>query len=134
MLAGSTGEILLSAENTANTDQDCTGHAELNLIRMASRQFSRDELAHTTLYTSTKPCPMCSGAIYLSGVRRVVYALSAARLYAHTGSSSGRNLPDSRPILDVGGIVVEGPAIKDEALQSVSPSLPPGLINICSQA
>ena len=116
-LVDAAGNVVLSAENTVNTDHDCTGHAEMNLIRKASRQFSREEMADTTLYSSTEPCPMCSGAIYWSGVRRVAYALSAARLYELTTSASGRNLPHSRAILDVGGIEVEGPAIEDEALQ-----------------
>ena len=57
------GQILLTAENTVNTEQDITGHAELNLVRSASRQLGLDGLRGTTLYTSTEPCAMCTGAI-----------------------------------------------------------------------
>ncbi|MCL4507014.1 MAG: nucleoside deaminase [Chloroflexi bacterium] len=116
LLVSNRGQSLLQAENTVITEHDCTCHAEMNLVRLASRRFSPHELADTTLYTSTEPCPMCSGAIYWSGVRRVVYALSARSLYRLTGSNSGLNLPHSRAILDVGGIEVCGPALEDEAL------------------
>ncbi len=31
-------------------------------------------LSDCTLYTSCEPCPMCLGAIYWSGIRKVVYS------------------------------------------------------------
>ncbi|MEX1345134.1 MAG: nucleoside deaminase, partial [Candidatus Limnocylindrales bacterium] len=70
VLASAQGEVLLEGENTVATDDDVTGHAELNLVRQASRAFTRDELASTSLYSSTEPCAMCSGAIYWSGIGR----------------------------------------------------------------
>jgi tRNA(Arg) A34 adenosine deaminase TadA len=58
------------------------------LVRLASATYSVDELADMTLYTSTEPCAMCSGAIYWSGIGSVVYALSEEELYAMTGSDA----------------------------------------------
>jgi tRNA(Arg) A34 adenosine deaminase TadA len=55
------GTILLEAENTVVTDRNSTGHAETNLICMASKTYDPDFLAKCTLYTSTEPCPMCAG-------------------------------------------------------------------------
>lgn len=71
------GKILLEAENTVNTEEDVTRHAELNLVSKASRTISPGILKECTLYTSTEPCAMCSGAIYWSGIRKVVYGSSA---------------------------------------------------------
>jgi tRNA(Arg) A34 adenosine deaminase TadA len=71
------GVVLLEAENTVVTGRDCTGHAELNLMRAASRTFSAGDLASCTLYSSAEPCAMCAGAIYWGNVGRVVFALSA---------------------------------------------------------
>ena len=79
--------VLLQAENTVITARDSTGHAETNLVRLASQQFSPAQLAHCTLYTSTEPCAMCAGAIYWSGIGRVVFALSEVDLYAIVGPS-----------------------------------------------
>ena len=66
-------------------DGDATGHAELIAVREASRRFPPERLAQATLYSSAEPCAMCAGAVYWAGLRRVVYALSEARLRTLTG-------------------------------------------------
>ncbi len=87
VLADAHGQALLTAENTVLTDKDITGHAETNLVRLASQRFSPEQLARCTLYSSTEPCAMCAGAIHWSGIGRVVYALSEVDLYAIVGPS-----------------------------------------------
>ncbi len=86
LLAGPDGEVLLEAENSVVTRKDCTGHAETNLMRLASQKYDPKFLERCSLYTSTEPCVMCSGAIYWGGVGRVVFALSEASLYEIIGS------------------------------------------------
>jgi tRNA(Arg) A34 adenosine deaminase TadA len=76
LLADADGNVVLEAENTVVTEGDVTGHAETNLMRIASTSFEPDFLQGCTLYTSTEPCAMCAGAIYWANVRRVVFALS----------------------------------------------------------
>jgi tRNA(Arg) A34 adenosine deaminase TadA len=119
LLADEQGNVLLEAENTVITDSDCTGHAELNLMRAASQSFEPDVLAHCTLYTSTEPCPMCSGAIFWGGVERVVYALSEEGLYALIGDSPHKLLLSCRDVFARGGRPIEvlGPALEEEARQ-----------------
>jgi tRNA(Arg) A34 adenosine deaminase TadA len=86
LLASSEGTVLLTAGNTVVTERDVTGHAEINLVRSASPVFDAAALARCTLYSSTEPCAMCAGAIYWSGIGRVVYALAEASLYQMTGA------------------------------------------------
>jgi tRNA(Arg) A34 adenosine deaminase TadA len=81
------GQIVLESENSVGTTRDATGHAETNLVRLASTKFSRSELIHASLYSSCEPCAMCSGAIYWSGIGRLVYALSEEGLYNITGDN-----------------------------------------------
>lgn len=81
------GQVVLEAENTVVTHRDSTGHAETNLVRLATQQFPPEQLARSTLYSSTEPCAMCAGAIYWSQIGRVVYALSERDLYAIIGPS-----------------------------------------------
>jgi tRNA(adenine34) deaminase len=116
VLTDEQGTVLLEAENTVNTAHDCTGHAELNLMRAASRQYSFDELSRCTLYTSTEPCPMCSGSIFWGGVGRIVYALSEDGLYAMTGDSPHKLPVGCREVLAHGGRPIEilGPALEEE--------------------
>ena len=119
VLADAQGILLLEAENTVVTGRDCTGHAETNLIRLASAAYPPDVLAGCTLYTSTEPCAMCAGAIFWSGVSRVVYALSEAgllQLVAHLPGGDFLNLP-CREVFAHGGRTVEvlGPMLEGEA-------------------
>jgi len=87
VLADEQNRIVLRAENTVVTGRDATGHAETNLVRLATQQFSPEQLVHCTLYSSTEPCAMCAGAIHWSQIGRVVYALSEIDLYDIIGTS-----------------------------------------------
>ena len=110
--------VLLEAENTVTTTGDVTGHAETNLVRLAMR-YSLAQLRAFTLYTSCEPCAMCSGAIYWSGIGRVVYALSEHELLPLTGDHPDNptlSLP-SREVFARGQrtVTVSGPALENEA-------------------
>ena len=117
LLADRHGNILLEAENTVVIERDCTGHAETNLMRLASRQYAPDFLSECSLYTSTEPCAMCAGAIYWGNVGRVVYALSEVDLYAIVGPSPDQLVLPCREVFARGRrpTVVLGPALEEEA-------------------
>jgi tRNA(Arg) A34 adenosine deaminase TadA len=117
LLADENGLVLLEAENTVNTASDATGHAETNLVRLASQKYPFEVLAKTTLYTSTEPCPMCSGAIFWSGIGRVIYALSEDGLYSMTGESPESLKLPCREVFARGGrpVEVSGPLLEEEA-------------------
>jgi len=86
LLATADGGVRLTAQNTVVTERDATGHAETNLVRLASRAFGPDQLATMSLYSSAEPCAMCAGAIYWSGIGRLVYALAESQLLQLTGA------------------------------------------------
>jgi tRNA(Arg) A34 adenosine deaminase TadA len=79
------GKVILEAQNTVNADSNPTSHAETNLVQLAIRRLTTRQLASATLYTSCEPCAMCSGSIYWSGIRKVVFALSSEELGKITG-------------------------------------------------
>jgi tRNA(Arg) A34 adenosine deaminase TadA len=118
LLADASDAIVLEAENTVLTEHDVTGHAELNLVRAASAQIDADALASHTLYTSTEPCAMCAGAIYWSGIGRVVFALSSATFQSKIDPEGAEGLAVScREVFTRGGRAVEvsGPHLEDDA-------------------
>jgi tRNA(Arg) A34 adenosine deaminase TadA len=122
VLADAQGRVLLQAENTVITDRDATGHAETNLVRLATQEFSPEELARCTLYASTEPCAMCAGAIHWSCIGRVVYALGEPELYAIVGPSPEHLLLSCREVFARSGRPVEviGPVtILDEEARAV---------------
>jgi len=73
-------------------------HAETNLVRLATRQFSPEQLVRYTLYSSAEPCAMCAGAIHWSQIGRVVYALSQIDLYDIIGVSPDHLLLPCREV------------------------------------
>lgn len=119
LLADAAGTVLLEAENTVITESDVTGHAETNLVRLASVELDADTRAAATLVTSTEPCAMCAGAIYWAGISRVVFGLREGELRGLTGSDP-RNPTLALPCREVFArgqrpIEVIGPVLEDEA-------------------
>ena len=119
LLVSADGQVLLEAENTVLSGPDCTGHAETNLMRLASRRFAADFLAGCTLYSSTEPCPMCAGAIYWGGLAQVVFALSQTTFYDFIGGPDEGLRLSCRDVISRGPRAIEvlGPALEGEALE-----------------
>lgn len=67
-------EIIARANNRVVLSSDPTAHAEILAIRAAADKLGSHDLSECILYTSCEPCPMCLGALYWAGIRRVVYA------------------------------------------------------------
>lgn len=119
ILINKSGELILKGENTINTDNDCLAHAEINLIRKASKIYDYSYLNDCTIYTSDEPCPMCTSAIYWSGIRKLVYGLSKIEYYKIVGRDDPNwvfEMP-TRELLEKGGRKLEviGPLLEEEA-------------------
>lgn len=67
------GEIIASAGNRVERDQDPSAHAEMLAIRAATAKIGSKWLSDCDLYVTLEPCPMCAGAISLARLRRVYY-------------------------------------------------------------
>jgi guanine deaminase len=68
------GKIIAEANNNVVMSHDPTAHAEVLAIRKAASLLKTHDLSECVLYSSCEPCPMCLGAIYWSGIKKVVYA------------------------------------------------------------
>lgn len=85
ILVGPEGEVLMTQHNAFMPDHDMTGHAERVLMTRASTTYPISFLRECTIYTSAEPCAMCAGAIYWTGLKRVVYGLTEKDLKKITG-------------------------------------------------
>jgi creatinine deaminase len=63
------GQVVAAGHNERVQRGDPVAHGEIACLRNAGRQSS---YAGTTLYTTLSPCQMCSGAILLFQIPRVV--------------------------------------------------------------
>ena len=67
------GEIISRAHNLRETNQNAVCHAELLAIEQACRKVGSWRLERAALYVTLEPCAMCTGAIMLARIERVVY-------------------------------------------------------------
>ena len=110
------GEILESAENTADYQRGLFGHAEFNLVHKCANKYSDDVLRESVFYTSCAPCERCLAAIASLGIRTVVYGVSYKEF--------SRLTPFDDQPLDREGLLAQlhlpmkliGPVLEDEGM------------------
>ena len=102
------GEIIAAAHNTRETEKNALHHAELLAIDAACKKLGGWRLWQCELFVTLEPCPMCSGAIINSRIKRVVYGAADVKagccgsLYNLTGDVRFNH----RPIVE-GGFLKE---------------------------
>jgi tRNA(Arg) A34 adenosine deaminase TadA len=102
------GNILARGRNHIYDDSTAQGqisqnqlaHAELNTLLQVDRRSV--DVHSCILYTSLEPCPLCMGAIYMSGIRKIYFAARDA----YAGST---DLLGTTPYLSRKSIRVIGP-------------------------
>lgn len=84
-LAADEGEVPIGAVVVLNSDiigrgrnaverlHDATAHAEMLAIRQAMQAVGDWRLDCCELYTTVEPCPMCTGAMMLCRIKRLIY-------------------------------------------------------------
>lgn len=87
------GMIIGKGYNRVEGLNDPTAHAETLAITAATQNVGDWRLTDSTLYVTKEPCPMCSGAILLARVSRVVYALADPKMGCLGGAASIHELP-----------------------------------------
>lgn len=123
LVADEHGNVIVTAGNNSMPPEgDPTQHAELVAAARVAQKLSPEQLAKSTLYTSAEPCCMCSGAIYWTGIGRVVYALSEHNLLGLTGDHP-ENPTFSLPCREVfvrgqRQVEVLGPLLEEEAAKA----------------
>ncbi|MEO1426147.1 MAG: nucleoside deaminase, partial [Pseudomonadota bacterium] len=76
VLVDNNGAVVAGSGNTTRSVPDPTGHAEMNVLRVAALAQNNFRLAGTTLFVTLEPCAMCAGAISHARVERLVIAAS----------------------------------------------------------
>ncbi len=65
------GRVIAVAHNTVMKERDPTAHAEINVIRQASRILGTYDLSGCEIYSTTEPCLMCFAAIHWARIERI---------------------------------------------------------------
>ncbi len=67
------GELISKAHNQPISSSDPTAHAEIQVIRKASKVLNNYRIPGSTLYVTLEPCTMCLGAMIHARVSKVVF-------------------------------------------------------------
>lgn len=76
-------------------------HAEMNaMLKLDNREHKK--VNQYVLYTTMEPCPLCFGALYMSGIKNLAYA-------AKDKYGGSTNLLGTTPYLSRKRVLIEGP-------------------------
>ncbi|WP_337182115.1 nucleoside deaminase [Shinella sp.] len=67
------GAVVARSGNRTRAENDVTAHAEVAVIREASRTLGRERLTGADLYVTLEPCTLCAAAISFARIRRLYY-------------------------------------------------------------
>ncbi len=67
------GEVVSVGRNRRETDKNALAHAEIEAIDLACKKLGGWRLWECEMFVTLEPCPMCTGAIINSRIRRLVY-------------------------------------------------------------
>ena len=67
------GDVIATAHNERELDNDVTSHAEMLAIRKAEQVLGNWRLDDCDLYVTLEPCPMCDWAILQSRIKNVYF-------------------------------------------------------------
>ena len=66
-------KIIAKAYNTVEKDNNILSHAEVKIIKKASKKLNNWRLNDCTLYVTLEPCDMCKQIIKKSRIKNVYY-------------------------------------------------------------
>lgn len=105
------GEPVAMAYNTRETGKNAVHHAELLAIDRACKALGGWRLWQCELFVTLEPCPMCTGAIINSRIKRVVYGASDAKAGCCGSVINLFELPfNHRPVVESGLLQEEAQA------------------------
>lgn len=67
------GQVVASACNMKEKDNDVTSHAEILALRKASKILNNWRLDNCDMYVTLEPCPMCAWAILQSRIKNLYF-------------------------------------------------------------
>jgi tRNA(adenine34) deaminase len=70
------GEVVSVGRNRREIGKNALAHAEIEAIDLACKKLGGWRLWECEMYVTLEPCPMCTGAIINSRIRRLVYGAS----------------------------------------------------------
>lgn len=93
------GEVISSSHNNVLESNDPTCHAEMEVIRNASKKLNSYDLTGCEIYTTGRPCPMCKSAIQWAKIDKVYFGCDysdAGRIGFHENSGNSSSYTEEQ--------------------------------------
>lgn len=84
-------KVIAKAGNRIKLDADPTQHAEIVVIRKASRKLGTRHLENCVLYTTHEPCPMCASAAIWAKMKGIVFGSTIKDMYNYRAKNGNGN-------------------------------------------
>ncbi len=101
------GEIVGTGYNRRESDKNALAHAEILAIDSACRHLGGWRLWECELYVTLEPCPMCTGAIINSRIKRVIYGACDPKAGSIESVAELLKLPYNHTPPTLGGVLGE---------------------------
>lgn len=117
------GEIIARAHNLRESGKNAIYHAELLAIDAACKALGGWRLWQCELFVTLEPCPMCSGAIINSRLKRVVYGARDPKARCCGSLTDLFALPfNHHPVMEQGLLEEDAQALLQEFLPDCEPN------------
>ena len=108
------GNILVTAHNTQNTDNDPTAHGEINALRLLGKQKNTRYLDGCVVFGNAEICSMCASAC----IKAHIYAF-------YYGAPAEPSMDPWLPITEIAKVSknplhIEGPILGTECAEQIS--------------
>lgn len=102
------GQVIGQGYNQKESKQLATAHAEILAINEACKNSKSWRLSDCTLYVTLEPCPMCSGAIWASQIKEVIFGATDTKTgYLQSLYQLGQDQKLNHRFKSMGGVLGE---------------------------
>jgi len=106
--------VLVTAHNTQNTDNDPTAHAEINALRKLGEKIRTRYLDNCVVFSNAEMCSMCASACIKARVYTFYY-----------GAPAEPSMDPWLPIVEIAKVsknhlYIEGPILGDECAEQIA--------------
>ena len=114
------GKVIANGRNRREIGKNARLHAEIEAIDNACRLLGGWRLPRCEMFVTLEPCPMCSGAIINSRLRRVVYGAKDPKAGCCGSLTDLFALPfNHHPVMEQGLMEEESQALLQEFFSSL---------------
>ena len=113
------GEIIATAHNEKEKNNDVTAHAEILAIRNAAQILNNWRLNDCDLYVTLEPCPMCLWAILQSRIKNLYFGAYDTILGGVSTLPQIPQITNSKTIIKGGIMETECKTILDNYFENI---------------